>query len=37
MGVKEIDCEDGRWIGLGQDCVQRWALVLAVLNCWNIL
>jgi hypothetical protein len=28
----EIGCEDGRWMELAQDRVQRWALVLAVLN-----
>jgi len=28
----EIDCEDGRWMELAQDRVERWALVLAVLN-----
>jgi len=32
MDLIEIDCEDGRWIELAQHRVERWALVLAVLN-----
>jgi len=32
MDLREIGCEDGRWMELAQDCVQWWALVLAVLN-----
>ena len=31
MDLREIDCEDGRWMELAQDRVQWWALVLAVL------
>jgi hypothetical protein len=37
MGVKEVGCEDGRWIELAQDCVQWRALVLAVLNLQVLL
>jgi hypothetical protein len=32
MDLREIGCEDGRWMELAQDRVQWWALVLAVLN-----
>jgi hypothetical protein len=32
IDLREIDCEDGRWIELAQDRVQWWAFVLAVLN-----
>jgi len=32
MDLMEIVCEDGRWMELAEDCVQWWALVLAVLN-----
>ena len=32
-----IDYEDGRWMELAQDCVQWWALVLAVLNLCVLL
>jgi len=32
MDLMEIGCEDGRWMELGEDRVQWWALVLAVLN-----
>jgi hypothetical protein len=32
MDLREIRCEDGRWIELAQDRVQWRALVLAVLN-----
>jgi len=32
MYLREIGCEDGRWMELAQDRVQWWALVLAVLN-----
>jgi hypothetical protein len=32
MDVREIGCEDGRWMELAQDRVQWRALVLAVLN-----
>jgi hypothetical protein len=32
MDLREIGCEDGRWMELAQDPVQWRALVLAVLN-----
>jgi hypothetical protein len=32
MDLREIGCEDGRWIELAQDRVQWWAFVLAVLK-----
>ena len=32
MNLMEISCVDGRWMELAQDCVQWWALVLAMLN-----
>jgi hypothetical protein len=32
MGPTEIGSEDGRWMKLAQNCVQRRALALAVLN-----
>jgi hypothetical protein len=32
ISLREIGCEDGRWIELAQDRVQWLALVLAVLN-----
>jgi len=32
MDLVEIGCEDGRWMELAEECVQWWALVLAVLN-----
>jgi hypothetical protein len=32
MGMREIDCEDRRWMELAADRVQWRALVLAVLN-----
>ena len=32
MDLNEIDCEDERWMELGEDREQWWALVLAVLN-----
>jgi len=32
MDLMEIDCENGRWMELAQDCVLWWALVLAVSN-----
>jgi hypothetical protein len=32
MDLREIGCEDGRWMELDQDRVQWQALVLAVLN-----
>jgi hypothetical protein len=32
MDLREIGCEDGRWMELAQDRVQWRALVLAVLN-----
>ena len=37
MDLNEIDCEDGRWLKLGEDCVQWWGLVLAVLNLCVLL
>jgi len=32
MDLKEIYCENGKWMELAQDRVELWALVLAVLN-----
>jgi hypothetical protein len=32
MDLREMGCEDGRWIELAQDRVQWQALILAVLN-----
>jgi hypothetical protein len=37
MGLREIGCEDGRWIELAQDRDQWWAFVLAVLNLCVLL
>ena len=37
MDLREIGCEDGRWIELAQDRVQWQALVLAVLNLLVLL
>ena len=37
MGLREIRCEDGRWMELAQDRVQWQALVLAVLNLLILL
>jgi hypothetical protein len=32
MDLREVGCEDGRWMELAQGRVQWWAFVLAVLN-----
>jgi hypothetical protein len=32
MGLRKLGCEDGRWMELAQDGVQRKALILSVLN-----
>jgi hypothetical protein len=32
MALRELDCEDGRWMELAQDRVQWRAFVLVVLN-----
>ena len=37
MDLREMGCEDGRWMELAQDLVQRQALVLAVLNLLVLL
>jgi len=37
MDLREIGCEDGRWMELAQDCVQWQALVLAVLSLLVLL
>ena len=37
MDVREIGCEDGRWIELAQDRVQWQALVLVVMNLLAVL
>ena len=37
MDLREIGCEDGRWMELAQDRVQWQALVLAVLNLLVLL
>jgi hypothetical protein len=31
LDVRAVDC-DGKWMDLAQDCVQRRALILAVLK-----
>ena len=33
MDLREIGCEDGRWMELAQDRVQWRALVLTVMEC----
>jgi len=35
MDLREICCEDGRWMELAQDRVQWQALLLAVLNLYG--
>jgi hypothetical protein len=37
MDLKEIVCEDGRWMELAQDRVQWQALVLAVMTLLVLL
>jgi len=37
MDLREIGCEDGRWMELAQDRVQWQALLLAVLNLLVLL
>jgi hypothetical protein len=37
MDLREIGCEDGRWMELAQDRVQWRALVLAVLKLLVLL
>jgi hypothetical protein len=37
MDLREICCEDGRWMELAEDRVQWQALVLAVLNLLVLL
>jgi hypothetical protein len=37
MILRQIGCEDGRWMELAQDHVQWQALVLAVLNLLVLL
>jgi hypothetical protein len=37
MDLREMGCEDGRWMELAQDHVQWWTLVLAVLNLQILL
>ena len=37
MDLREIGCEDGRWMELAQDRVQWPAFVLAVLNLLLLL
>jgi hypothetical protein len=32
MLVREIGCEDGKWMELAQDRVQWWPFILVVLN-----
>lgn len=34
MELEEISCEDGWWMKLSQERVQRQALALVVLNIW---
>jgi hypothetical protein len=37
MGLREIGCEDGRWMELAEDRVHWRDLVLAVLTLWVLL
>jgi hypothetical protein len=37
MDLREIGCEDGKWIELAQHPVQWWAFVLAVMNICVLL
>jgi hypothetical protein len=34
LSVRKIVYEDGKWLGLAQDCVWWQALMLVVLNFW---
>jgi hypothetical protein len=36
VNVREVGCEDGRWMELDMDCGGG-ALVLMVLNLWALL
>jgi hypothetical protein len=37
MDLREIGCENGRWMELAQDRVQWRALIVAVLNLRDLL
>jgi hypothetical protein len=37
MDLREVGCEDGKWIELALDRVRWWALVLSVLDLRIIL
>jgi hypothetical protein len=37
MDVRNIGCDDGRWIELSQDYVQSWAFILAVYDLQFLL
>jgi hypothetical protein len=37
MDVREIGCEDQRWLELAQDRVKWWGLLLVVLNLQVLL
>jgi len=37
MDLKEIGCEDGRWMEVAQDCIQWQTLKLEVLKLWILL
>jgi hypothetical protein len=37
MDLREMGCEDGRWMELAQDRVQLWALILAALDLWVLV
>jgi hypothetical protein len=37
MDLMEKGCEDERWMELSEDCVQWWAVVLAVLNFYVLV
>jgi hypothetical protein len=37
MDLKEIGCEDGRWMELARYRIQWRAFLLAVLNLWVLL
>jgi len=37
MDLREIGCEDGRWMELAQDRAQQQALVLVIMNLQVLL
>jgi hypothetical protein len=34
VNIKQLECEDVKWIQLVQNRVERWALVYMVTNFW---